>query len=674
MLIALLESDKAFTTAELAEKLSVSARTIRSDLKKLQDWIKEKENIVLSIKPGVGVSLEISEEKRKKLKQKYSTYMDYRDPYSPEKRRQLILKWLLQSDVDYTIQKLADKLYLSRTTVYKDLDKVEEWLNKYNLKLQRKRRYGLKIKGEEKNWRKAVADLLTLLKGSEELKHILGEDDEISEIENESRIDINTYQDLKLLFSEIDFKKIEDILIEAEKEADFLFTDETLIGLIVHLAISLERLQQDKDIEMGEKQLNKLKKKEEFKIAKFIAKKLEDKFSISIPEAEIAYISLHILGAKYQQNIKQARLEDIVEESNSSIVKMSKEIIDTAGKVLEVDLSRDREVLIGLILHFRAVLNRLQYGLSLRNPILEEIKDNYPDVFAAAWSSSIIYEKHFNIQVSEEEIGYIALHLGAALERLNKSRKVLVVCGSGGGTAQLLAERLKRRLSGLQIAGVIAAHKLDDFSFADIDLIISTIPLNKEFKVPVIKISPLCTDEDIKFIQQEINGLIKKNRKQKNLRNNRLHDLIDADLIFCSLDLNSKEEIIKFLSREMLKRGIVKRGFESSVFERERLTSTEMGNGIALPHAEKKYINSSKVIIANLAKTVQWDERKVKLVFMVALKSKDEAETFFKKYLHIIDNDELLKKLKETNSKKQVKDIFLGSISGKNNDFFAEEV
>ncbi|RQD73038.1 MAG: HTH domain-containing protein, partial [Halanaerobium sp. MSAO_Bac5] len=140
LLIVLLESKQAFTTAELAEKLSVSARTIRSDLKKLQAWLKEKEDVVLSIKPGVGVRLRISEEKRKALKQKFSKSLDYRDPYSPEKRRQLILKWLLQSDDNYTIQKLADKLYLSRTTVYKDLDKVEAWLNKYNLKLERNRR------------------------------------------------------------------------------------------------------------------------------------------------------------------------------------------------------------------------------------------------------------------------------------------------------------------------------------------------------------------------------------------------------------------------------------------------------------------------------------------------------------------------------------------------------
>ena len=72
LLIVLLESKQAFTTAELAEKLSVSARTIRSDLKKLQAWLKEKEDVVLSIKPGVGVSLKISEEKRKMLKQKFS--------------------------------------------------------------------------------------------------------------------------------------------------------------------------------------------------------------------------------------------------------------------------------------------------------------------------------------------------------------------------------------------------------------------------------------------------------------------------------------------------------------------------------------------------------------------------------------------------------------------------
>lgn len=658
LLEILLASEGKTSIEKLADKLKISGRTVRNDLEKLARWADKREKIEVIRKRGVGVWLEIDDEYSRKLQNELYQQQESYQSFSPNKRKQLILKYLLQADKKFTIQELADKLYVSRNTVYKDLDKVEEWLNKYDLNLKRKRRYGIRVEGEEKDWRKAVADLLAKMKDNSELKKMLEKtEDKVPD----SRINGRNYQELKSLLSkDIDFLLIEDIIAEAEKRSDFEFADETFVGLVAHIAISLERLQHGKDIEMDESQLEKLQNKSEFAVAEFIAGKLEQKLRVDIPQEEIGYITLHILGAKIQNDIDLDNIEEILEEADPKVIKISREIINTASKVLKIDLSKDEKLLPGLILHLRAAVNSLEYGLSLRNPMLEEIKENYPQVFGAAWMSSMIFEKHLGIQLNEAGVGYIALHLGAARERLEKKKQALVVCNSGLGTAQLLAARLKKRLSGLQVKDVISVHKLSEQELPDIDVIISTIPIQKDYSVPVIQIGSLGTEEDINLIKQKLD-LIKEsdyNFRSGNVEN--LEDLIKEETIYVNLEAENRDEVIEVLSNKLLERGLVKPGFTETVYKREELTATEVAKGVALPHGEKELVVSSRVIIANLAKPVIWSEHKTSLVFMLAFTCREEAELFLKRYLQVIEDKCLLEKIKNADSSKKIKQLFLG--------------
>ncbi|WP_459840985.1 BglG family transcription antiterminator [Halanaerocella petrolearia] len=656
ILSILLEKRDPVVTKELAEEFNVSNRTIRNDLNKLENWLEDRE-INLVKKPRVGVWLEIGDNRRIELKQKVEKLIEYNNPLSPLQRQKFILKRLLK-DRRYTMKSLADELYVSRTTIYNDLEEVEKWLSEYNLLLERKRYYGIQIRGEEKDWRKAVADLLADLKDNEELKEIL---DKTTSLHPDSRIDNKTYNQLKELFNSINFRRIEEILAKAEEELKFLFTDDAFVGLIIHIAISMERLSKNKDIEMDQEQLSNLKQKEEFKVARFIAEKIENNLEIKIPEAEIGYISLHILGAKLQQNINTQNLQDVLNDADPKVLDIAEDIIDIAEEILDVNLRNDSQLLLGLVLHLRSAINRLRYGLSLRNPLLDRIKNNYPNVFGAAWASSIVFEKHLNVTVTEEEVGYLALHLGAALERIKNKVNAMIVCGSGVGTSQLVATRLEQRLSGIEIVGIMSAHKLNDESLKNIDVIISTIPLSNCSK-PVIKIGPLGTKNDIELIKSRVNGVIEKKQKEElglNVSYTENNKLFNDDLIYIDLELDCKEKVIKFLSEQVMKQGYISSGFIESALAREDLTSTEMKNGVAIPHGEDDYVLDSVVAVATLAKPIQWENDVVDTVFLLALKSEGAAKQFFKHFQIIIENEELLAKIKDAEQEENIINVIL---------------
>ncbi len=57
---------------------------------------------------------------------------------------------------------------------------------------------------------------------------------------------------------------------------------------------------------------------------------------------------------------------------------------------------------------------------------------------------------------------------------------------------------------------------------------------------------------------------------------------------------------------------------------REKMSATNIGAGIAIPHANSKYIKQSAIAIATLKEPIEWGTEKVSLVFMLAVKHEDQ--------------------------------------------------
>lgn len=649
----LLDSHKPMTINNIAEKLNVSNRTVRSDLKELEEYLKSNSYGSLIKKPRVGVWLEADGEEKRFLRNTVNKSKIYIQPFSSEERQLYIIKRLLQSRHTITMQLLAEELYVSRVTIFKDLEEVDKHLKKYNLELKRRQNHGIEVDGDEKGWRKAASDLLILLKNNDELRNMLSK---TRETQINSRLDFENFIQLKELFSDIDVNSIEEILIEAQKKMEFQLADVAYEGLLGHIVISIERLKQNKDIKMDLKQLSVIKEKKEFDIAKWIAQRIEEEFGLSIPECEIGYISLHILGSKVQQNYKIDDAENILKNTDPVIMNLVKEIITLIGNILSVDFSQDRKLLVGLILHLRPTINRLKYGLSLRNPLLTEIKNNYPSVFGATWATSVLFEKYLGVKVNEEEIAYIAIHIGAALERLNRRTRAIIVCSSGIGTAQLVAVRLQKAIPDLEIEDVISSHDIAKTRESDFDIVISTIPVNYNLK-PVININPIVKQRDIEKIREYIENIKNTKRFHRHTDSNmKISNLFNKEFIYTNIDVDNKEKIITKLGHELVKAGYVDSNFIDAALERENITSTAVGKGVAIPHGVQEYIKEPVIAVATLKEPIDWGDERVDIVFLLALKltSASITRNFFRRFYSILDNEDVLNKIRNSMANEEI--------------------
>ena len=641
----LVNNKEGMTINSIAEKLNVSNKTIRNDLIEANNLI-EQAGLIMIKKPGVGIKIEGQEDKVLKLMNEIEGSLSKLQDFSPESRKSYILKRLFMSNKSLTMQELGDELYVSRVTIYKDLNDVEKWLSNYNLVLLKKPNYGIEVVGAEEDWRNAISSLIVYDKAEDELKELLYMD-------YGGKIDYKTITKLKELIN-LDYSLIEKIVLEAEKELAIKFSDEAYLSLVMHIAISIKRLNNGKNILLSQEILSNLQLKSEYLIAKKIATKIGEAFQVELPESEIGYILLHILGTKMQEktsNEMDFNLE--LDEDNQQAVIMSREIISIAERVLNIKLSNDIQLLNGLILHLRPTINRLKYGLTLRNPLIEQIKESYPEMFGTAWMTSVVFEKYLGVKIQEEEIGYIALHIGASVERNKSLIRVLVVCASGIGTSQLLAARLRKSFRQLEIVDIISFIALEEKSLEDIDIIISTVPIKA--RKPVLNISPILTQNDIKRLEKFIDSFGNPGNEQ-----NYLEEIFDGDLVFLNRQIPNKEDAIIFLCKELIKRDIVEESYLYSVLEREKIASTEVGKGVSIPHGDPKLARNSRLVLLTLKEPIIWGEEKVNIIFMVCISFKDLSKTrqIFKCFNELLESKELLARISNTKDSYEIKQIF----------------
>lgn len=631
ILLELLKNDGPITGKYLSKVLGVTSRTIRNDIKAINTELKRK-NIEIISTPGVGYSIAINSEDHKEILN--SMIMgDSCIPVHPEDRVNYIIKRLLYANGFITLEKLADELYVSKTTIDNDINKVQEWLAKYNLELYKKQNYGIKIEGNEFNLRFSISDYLSNLKAKD-----TNTDDVLTEI----------------ILEDVDIDYIRTVILDAYKEAPLKLSDIAYNNLVIHIAIAIKRIKEGKKIELPSKEINKFKNSREYKIAEEIVEKLKRRYGIDIPEGEKEYITIHLLGTKALKDdeIDKDEINTII---GRDLIETIQLMIEKIKKVYNVDFSEDEKLVFGLALHLKPALNRLKYNMNLRNPLLKDIKEEYFQAFEMAVVASKVLEDRENVKINENEIGYLAMHFGAAIERRkhmerNKNRRVAVICATGIGTAQLLAIKLKKTIPNIEIIGMFPSYKTEEALKRKPDFIVSTVPINRDFNTntPIVYISSLLNKSDL----EKINDVV-ENYAIDRYGNDILLSLFERDLLIKDIKLRDKYEVIKLLSKILYEKQYVNSCFEKSVIEREKISSTSIGNLVAIPHAVLGSAIKSRIAVGILDKPIKWGkDSMVQIVFLLALEkmTNEQLERIFNNFYEIINDKKKVINLTKTNN------------------------
>lgn len=652
----LTKSNKSYTITELSSIFNVSERTIRYDLNKINLWLKD--NGLKSLIKGTKKNIIFPKENinNHKFKQLFNEFNTYQYILKPKERIVIILLELFYSKDFITIEYLSDQLCVSRGTVVSDLKFVKDWLVCNELYLNSVKSHGLKIEGKEKDIRKAILNL-NESSNSNFIK--------VKDFKKNVNYDFMQNNQIKKLFGDINTDYIEDAIKSVEKDLDIVFSDIGYIGLVFHLAITIRRIKLGYVMKesIG---CSKNYPRKEIRVVKNIIKKIEKNFNISVPKSEIEYITTHILGSKLFNSSNYISKEWLM------IQILTTTLINELNKWSNINFMEDIQLIESLAAHLGPTIFRLKKGLYLKNPILKDIKNEFKETFEIVKHCCETNEDLSIINI-EEEIAYIVLHIEAAIERYIKYSEnkltVVVVCGSGVGTSNLITSKLEKEFNNIKIKEVTTVRNLtDNFNSEDVDLVVSTIDL-KHIDIPFIKVSVFINLDDIeaihKFIIRNKKNININKRKIWNdnsnfilpkIKNKRrigimLKDLIKKENIQIGIKASDWKEAIRISGNVLVNQKLVKKEYIDAIIR----NTEELGPyiviapGVAMPHARPENgVNSICLSLSVLKKPINFGNKKndpVKLVIILGAIDNESHLRALSDLMSLLNNAEYVEKV-----------------------------
>ena len=157
-LMNLLRADEYRTASQLADALGVSEKTVRLRIKDLNEDL-EKYGAVIESKARFGYRMQIEDQQQFEfLEKEENAEAEEYIPDNGKERSEYLLAYLVWHRDYIKAEELCDFLYISRTTLTKAIKDVEGILKRYDLEIERKPNYGMKIKGRELDIRRLVCD------------------------------------------------------------------------------------------------------------------------------------------------------------------------------------------------------------------------------------------------------------------------------------------------------------------------------------------------------------------------------------------------------------------------------------------------------------------------------------------------------------------------------------
>ena len=142
---------------------------------------------------------------------------------------------------------------------------------------------------------------------------------------------------------------------------------------------------------------------------------------------------------------------------------------------------------------------------------------------------------------------------------------------------------------------------------------------------------------------------------------NKIFDVKYMDL---NLETNEKFETIEYLANLAEDRLIDVNKYIEGVKKRESISTTGIGDGVAIPHAKSAWVNIPTVIVGKSEKGIEWeslDDEPVKMVFLIAVPDGEGNEHL--KILQILAvslmDDDFKAEIEKANDKKVIEELLL---------------
>ena len=587
-LLKLLSHETVVTSDVLANLLSVTSRTVRSE--------------VNAVNTVFGCKVILSTSKGYSIDPQYFSVTQAATVYSDENSLRMQMIWkIFSGKCSRRADELAEEFFVNVTQIHQLLRSIHEILKPYQLQL---------IKNNS----------FFQVEGSEFARRIFLNTMVLADAHNAVISDTNPF------FDKVNLPTLRSVILDILFQNNITPEQVNMDSLTLNIAITFDRLIRKNPINYIILQLPYLTDSPEYQSAKMIATYFTRQYHLPVSDYDLRYFYLLIFGQT------KHRYENML---NSDFVDTIDNILKQAFQQFNLVCPYE-PVLENLAYHIYFLIIRCRVGNATYNSLLDNLKNKCPFIYEVAVYLANLINIHFSVVVADSEIGFLALAMGGMLnhdEMPSEKLHTVIVCGGH----QTIGEGIIRQLdstfsSELTFLGTIPRlpHNINDVGNI---LFLSCLSETTPYK-NVLSIGSIISRQDIQQIKEYIN--VYRHEMEREIFAEFMKDFFDEELFFHNLRFTNKYEVIRFLSEQAIKKGFTNENFTEQVLQRERTSSTCFMDAFAIPHPLLFTADRSIFCILSSDGGIPWDQHRIKFVCLLVLSQKDR-ERFHSLYQKLVN-------------------------------------
>lgn len=608
----LAQSEAWVTAAELADKLGVTTRSVRS--------------YVTAVKSS-ALPLEVIESSTSGYRLNRDNYAEFlkgasdREAERPRDRQYHLVRRLGDAPEGSDIHALAESFFVSESTIEADLRKVKAVVEESGLTLSRRGPLVI-LAGTEPNLRR----LLSKMFRHEESQGFL----ELESIQRE--------------FESSDLRSFKTALLELLDSHGYFVNEYGINHVLLHVAIAADRTtpggpETEESVAASSEEVPQ----ESAIFSSDLAALITSHFGAHLRQEDVNEIELLLTTRVITRSAGPTSPADV---DLKELIARVRRTVQHVGEEYLIDLDDD-DFIMRLSLHVRNLIVRAQDLSYSRNPMTRSIKTTYPMIYELAVFIAAEVQRDEGIIIHDDEISYIALHVGSHLERQAKSEVRLtaaLVCPNYHDLHVILRERIEAVFGDeLQLRIVITRTDVD-LTELSTDLVLTTIDL-RSFADNVVLIQPFLTETDVDAIRRAI-GRVRRLRRRRQLTDELLR-FFDPALFLRNFTAPSEEAMIAALGHRMVEAGVIDHSYITGAIERERMSSTAFTDTLAVPHAMTMDAHRTAISIVINETPMPWGENRVNVIALIAFSAAGRAtfQTVFDQFVTVFSDRDYVQQL-----------------------------
>ncbi|WP_288708703.1 PTS mannitol transporter subunit IICBA, partial [uncultured Serratia sp.] len=266
---------------------------------------------------------------------------------------------------------------------------------------------------------------------------------------------------------------------------------------------------------------------------------------------------------------------------------------------------------------------------------------------------------------------------------LSTVRKIIVACDAGMGSSAMGAGVLRKKVADAGLKNISVTNSAINSLPDDVDLVITHRDLTERAMrhAPQAQHISLTNFLDSKLYSDLVERLVAVNKTTDNQQKvlGALDDSFEAgepnlfklseSNVFLNLQASDKEQAIRFAGEQLVKGGYVEAEYVPAMLEREKLTSTYLGESIAVPHGTieaKDRVLRTGVVFCQYPQGVRFGDEEdevARLVIGIAARNNEHIQVITS-LTNALDDESVIERLANTTSVQEVLDLLGGKKAG----------